>query len=346
MDGEIVERTVRATVREIEGSRWRGRRAKTVFFGGGTPTFLSAEQLTRILRAVVEVHPLVDGAEVSSEANPGTVDAEKFAAMREAGFNRLSIGAQSFQTGELLQLGRIHAASDVARAVGLARRAGFENLNLDMMFALPGQSERVWRSNLEIALSLRPEHLSLYCLTIEPNTRFYKYYHRGLIDLPDDEAQVRMYDLACALVRESGYEQYEISNFALPGRRCEHNLCYWHGEEYLAYGPGAVGCFDEGGVRTRYTDMKGPKRYCEAIEEGTELWCESEELDSATQAFERWMMGLRLNDGVEMKNLSLDGASVKSFKECGWLDETCGKLRLTGSGRHFCNEVTVGAWAG
>ena len=338
-----MERTVLATIAEIEASPWRGRPAKTVFFGGGTPTFLSAEQLNRILDAVFNAHPLVKGAEVTSEANPGTVDAEKFTAMRDAGFNRLSLGAQSFQNQELIQLGRVHQASDVARAVGMARKAGFDNINLDLMFALPGQSERTWRTNLETAFSLRPEHLSLYCLTIEPNTRFYRYYNRGLIDLPNDEAQVRMYDLACELAAESGYAQYEISNFAKPGCESRHNLCYWRCEEYLGYGPGAVGCYDSADVRTRYTNMKHPERYCSAIENSEELWCETETLDEATQAFERLMLGIRLNEGVASQGLRLDRQRLAKLIEKGWVYETGGKLKLSNLGRHWCSEVILQA---
>jgi oxygen-independent coproporphyrinogen-3 oxidase len=341
MDGEIVERTVAATEKEIAQSQWRGRPAKTVFFGGGTPTFLSSDQITRLLKAVLEAHPPIEGAEVTSEANPGTTDAGKFTAMRNAGFNRLSLGAQSFRAQDLIQLGRVHEASDIANAVGTARRAGFENLNLDLMFALPGQGERAWRENVETAVSLRPEHLSLYCLTIEPNTRFYKYAHRGMLDLPDDDAQVRMYDLACALAVEAGYRQYEISNFAKPGAESRHNLCYWRGEEYLAYGPGGVGCFGTGAGRRRYTVTKHPVRYCEAVESGTGLWCETEDLDPETLAFERLMLGIRLNDGVDLASVPVDRASLSQVQDLGWAEVEGENLKLTQAGRHFCSEVTA-----
>ncbi len=340
MDGEIVERTVRATVREISESPWRGRPAKTVFFGGGTPTFLSAGQIVAILRAVVESHPPVNGAEITSEANPGTADAEKFAAMRGAGFNRLSLGAQSFKASELLQLGRVHQASDIARAVGVARNAGFKNLNLDLMFALPGQCTRVWEENLSTAVSLKPEHLSLYCLTIEPNTRFYRYYHRGVLDLPDEDAQVAMYDQACFFAAQHGYEQYEISNFAKPGFQSEHNLCYWRGEEYIGYGPGAVGCVaSENGTRHRYTVTKHPVGYCDAVESGKGHFCEEEDLDAHDIAFEKVMMGIRLNDGLSLNGLVHDVHGLSKVVSRGWAEVDTDQVRLTGAGRHFCSEV-------
>jgi oxygen-independent coproporphyrinogen-3 oxidase len=340
LSGGVVDRTVDAMEREIRSSAWAGRPAKTVFFGGGTPTFLSAEQITRLLRAVLETHAPIEGAEVTSEANPGTADAEKFAAMRSAGFNRLSLGAQSFQSHDLIQLGRVHEASDVPRAVRIAREAGFDNLNLDLMFALPSQSERAWRQNLETAFSLKPEHLSLYCLTIEPNTRFHRYAHRGMLDLPGEDAQVAMYEDACTLAEQHGYDQYEISNFAKPGRESRHNLCYWRGEEYLGYGPGAVGCVTEepSSFRARYTVMKHPERYCDAIENGTPLWCDQETLGPDELDLERLMLGLRLNEGVDYQP---DPKARAAVENRGWLEPGPGPLRLTPQGRHFCSEVVA-----
>lgn len=339
MSGEIVERTVWAMRTEIERSPWRGRPAKTIFFGGGTPTFLPGDLLVGLLQAIMEVHSPIDGAEVTSEANPGTVDAEKFASMRAAGFNRISIGAQSFVSEELHRLGRIHEATDVGRAVRAARAAGFDNLNLDLMFALPGQSERGWRKNLELALTLDPDHLSIYCLTIEPNTRFHRLHRRGMLDLPGEDAQVAMYDESIARVEAAGFRQYEISNFARPGKECRHNLSTWRGEEYLAYGPGAVGCFvSSPDARTRYTNMKHPERYCEAVEGGESLWCEQEDLGEREMRLERLMLGLRLAEGVEA---DVDAREAARLRRRGWLEAEDGRLRLTPAGRHFCSEVTA-----
>lgn len=337
MSGDVVERTVAATIMETERSPWRGRPAKTVFFGGGTPTFLSESQICRLLEAVLTAHPLVEGGEVTSEANPGTVDMPKFAAMRAAGFNRISLGAQSFAAADLLRLGRVHDADHIARAVGAARQAGFDNLNLDLMFGLPGQSARGWRSNLATALSLHPDHLSLYGLTIEPNTRYYRLHLRGMLDLPDDDTVVEMYDEAVAATAEAGLPQYEISNF---GRPCQHNLCYWRGEEYLAYGPGAVGCVREGGHRRRYTNMKHPERYCQAVTEEARLWCDEETLDGPTQDFERLMLGLRLNEGVA-SDVPHDADGRAKMVAQGWLEDNEKVLRLTPKGRHWCSTVTA-----
>jgi oxygen-independent coproporphyrinogen-3 oxidase len=335
MEGEIMERTTRAMVEEIRQSPWRGRPAKTIFFGGGTPTFLAEGQLVRILEAVMEVHPPVEGAEITSEANPGTVDIPKFAAMRRAGFNRISLGAQSFQDGDLLALGRVHRSGEIERAVGAAREAGFDNVNLDLMFALPNQSLHAWRRNLDRALALDAEHLSLYCLTIEPNTAFYKKHLRGQLVLPDDEQQVAMYDECMERMSAAGYHQYEISNFAKPGRECRHNLCYWYGEEYAGYGPGAVGMVEN----TRFTNLKHPEGYCAAVEAGKPLAFEREALDEDTRRLERLMLGLRLNEGVTAEGI--DARNIERVAARGWIERADDRLRLTPAGRHFCSEATL-----
>lgn len=342
MTGEIMERTVRAIEREIAESPWRGRPAKTIFFGGGTPTFLSADQITRLLSAVLEAHPPDGEIEITSEGNPGTVDWPKFNAMREAGFNRLSLGAQSFAQDDLVRLGRVHHVSDIARAVGEARRAGFDNLNLDLMFALPGQATAAWQHNLETALALEPEHLSLYCLTVEPNTRYYRYHLRGTLDLPDDERQAEMYEQAVEMCAAHGLEQYEISNFARPGRDCQHNLCYWRAEEYVAYGPGAVGAVDdESGVRQRWTGMKHPERFCEAIESGADHRIERESLDDETLRTERIMLGLRLNSGLPISDLALNTGDLNKLERRGWITQEADCILLTSEGRLFHTEVAA-----
>ena len=334
LDPDIMARTTAAIRQEIESSPFAGRSARTIFFGGGTPTYLAAEQLTGLLETVMAVHPPIDDCEITSEANPGTVDASKFAAMREAGFNRISLGAQSFDNGDLIRLERVHQADEIDRAVASAREAGFRNLNLDLMFALPQQSRRAWATNLEKALSLEPDHISLYCLTIEPNTAFYKRHLRGQLQLPDEDAQVEMYDECVSRTAESGFHQYEISNFAQPGKECKHNLEYWHNREYAGYGPGAVGRV--GNVRT--TMLKHPKLYCEAVEAGQRPLLESEPLDEPTLRFEQIMLGLRLNDGIDPNLAAPRGRS--RMEDRGWIS-VGDRLTLTAEGRHFCSEVAL-----
>lgn len=352
MSGDIMERTTAATIAEIERSPDRGRPAKTIFFGGGTPTFLEESQLLRILEAVIRAHPPVDGCEITSESNPGTADANKYTAMRRSGFNRISLGAQSFLDEDLIRLERVHKAGEIGRAVELAREAGFDNLNLDLMFALPHQSLRAWRQNLDTALALQPEHLSLYCLTIEPNTTFYKKHLKGQLDLPDDDSQVAMYEECLDRMEAEGYRQYEISNFARPGLECRHNLCYWYGEEYAGYGPGAVGYLrstpgpgvsDSGGpaVLTRYTNLKHPERYCAAVEAEEPIAFESEVLDDDTRRTERIMLGLRLNDGLDTTSLSLKQGAIDELLSKNWVEQSGSRVQLTRLGRHFCSEVAL-----
>lgn len=337
MTGEIMDRTAAAIRKQILDSPHRGRPAKTIFFGGGTPTFLPTSLLLPIFEAVLEVHPPLPGAEITSEANPGTADAEKFSAMRKAGFNRLSLGAQSFVDEELIRLERVHKASEINRAVGLARAAGFDNLNLDLMFSLPGQSQFVWERNLRKAISLAPEHLSLYCLTLEENTKFYKRHLKGELNLPEDDEQVAMYETACALATEHGYEQYEISNFAKPHLECTHNLCYWRCEEYAGYGPGAVGRVGT----LRSTTLKHPERYCEAVESGLSLGCEEELVDDDLMRMERVMLGLRLSEGLPVEGLALPDGAVSRLRSKGWIEPQVDRLKLTPAGRHWCSEAAL-----
>ncbi len=340
MDGPIVERTTAAIARDIRNSPWAGRPAKTIFFGGGTPTFLHEDALVGLLEAVMEVHPPVEGCEITSEANPGTVDASKFHAMKRGGFNRVSLGAQSFLDSDLITLGRVHRDGEIERAVAAAREAGFDNLNLDLMFALPNQSRHAWRANLDRALALGPEHISLYCLTIEPGTAFYKQNLRGQITQPDDEAQTEMYEDCLRRTAEAGFVPYEISNFALPGYECRHNLEYWTGAEYAAYGPGAVGMVRESsGAATRYTNLKHPDRYSAKVEGGERPAYDVEPLTEEELRTERIMLGLRLHQGIREQNL--DPRAVRLLESRGWLEEADDRLRLTPAGRHFHTEAAA-----
>jgi oxygen-independent coproporphyrinogen-3 oxidase len=342
MEGQIIPRTVNAIIAEIERSPWRGIPAKTIFFGGGTPTFLETSDLIRILDTAAAVHPPIPNAEITSEANPGTVDASKFAAMREAGFNRISLGAQSFFDHDLVALGRIHRSGHIEMAIAAARSAGFDNINIDLMFALPSQSLRAWSANLERAAALETDHLSLYCLTLEPNTPFYKENLKGHLILPNEESQVEMYEMAVDRAQSAGFAQYEISNFAKPGRECAHNLCYWHNEFYPGYGPGAVGFMpDSNGQPRRYTNIKHPERYSAAAEQDIKFYFEEEMLSEENMRFERIMLGVRLNEGLVVEGCYLDPAKVEVLIKRGWIRIDGPRLRLTEVGRNFCSEATL-----
>jgi oxygen-independent coproporphyrinogen-3 oxidase len=336
-----VPQTVDAIEAEILCSPLAGVPAKTIFFGGGTPTFIPAPDQVRLLDAVRHIHAPMPDAEITTEANPGTVDAGKFAALRRAGFNRVSLGAQSFVDEDLVRLERVHAAAEIPRAVAAARQAGFENLNIDLMFGLPHQSRVAWNRNLTAALDLQTEHLSLYCLTIEPNTAFFKRHLRGQIELPDEETQVQMYEDCLDRMTAHGYRAYEISNFARPGCECQHNLAYWRHEDYAAYGPGAVACLTEpDGARVRTTNVKHPRAYVERVAEGTPgAAAEREILTPEAQRLEQLMLGLRLEEGLIPPPIAAD--ALHEMRRRAWVTVEGTRIRLTRQGRHFASEVAL-----
>ncbi len=341
MTGEILEKTTESICKQILQSPWKGRAAKNIFFGGGTPTFLESKQLERILQATLKTHPPQLSIEITSEANPGTVDIPKFNAMHQMGFNRISLGAQSFHQQDLIRLGRVHQSYEIGRAVESARKAGFDNINLDLMFGLPDQPIQAWKQNLKTALFLDPEHLSLYGLTLEPNTRFYKLHSKGMLEVPDDAIQAEMYQKTLEITQDAGYFQYEISNFSKPNFQCQHNLCYWKAEEYIGYGPGAVGCTIINGARVRYTNLKHPKHYIEAIENYSNLWCETEILTGEMLRTEHIMLGLRLNQGLPLENLNLEPKKIETLIEKGWIHLENEKIKLSDQGKLFCNNVIL-----
>ncbi len=223
-----------------ELERWKGalagRRIATVFFGGGTPTLVDAGYIGETLARARAIAPFAPDAEITLEGNPGTLTPDKLAAYRRWGVNRLSLGAQSFDDGLLKSLGRIHTAAQISEAVGMAREAGFDNLNLDLMYALPGQSMGQWRDTLDAAVALGVEHISAYSLIVEEGTPMAARVSRGEAALPDDEAVNAMQREAVARLARAGYGRYEISNYAKPGRECRHNMVYWHRGDYLGLG--------------------------------------------------------------------------------------------------------------
>ncbi len=226
-----------------DAALWRdavaGRRVDTVFFGGGTPSLNPVQEMAKILRGMQEAFQVAPAAEVALEANPGSITAEYLRGLREIGFNRLSIGIQSFDDEELVMLDRIHTGDDARTAFAAARDAGFDNVNLDLIYGLSEQPLAAWQRNLEEALALAPEHLSLYALTVEDGTPLARDVERGRTQAPDPDMQAEHYEWTQDRLARAGYEHYEISNWARPGRRCKHNLVYWENREYLGLGAGA-----------------------------------------------------------------------------------------------------------
>ncbi len=317
----------------------------SVFVGGGTPTVLPRRLLAQLLGACREAFDITEDAEITSEANPGTADASLFAALREMGVNRLSMGVQSLDEAELRWLGRIHGADEAVTAYRAARRAGFENINLDFMFGLPGQSIATWQRTLDRAINLGPEHVSLYGLTVEHGTPLYDLVRRGLQAPPDDDRAADFYLLAADRLAAAGYEQYEISNWSRPGRSCRHNLVYWHHAPYLGFGAGAHSFAGD----RRWWNVRPVPEYIQRVSSGASPERGSEQIGRATAMGEFMMLGLRLvQEGVtdaafrSRFDASLEevfGDEIDRLVSRGLLERLSDRLRLTGGGRLLGNQV-------
>jgi oxygen-independent coproporphyrinogen III oxidase len=238
-------------------------KVQTIFFGGGTPSLLTANHYESILQTIEQFFNIATGAEISLEANPGTCSFDYLKNLRSLGFNRISFGVQSANPDELHLLERIHSYRDVVESVKWSRQAGFDNINLDLIYGLPEQSLSRWENTLKLVLGLHPEHLSLYALTLEHGTPFGRWASRGLLPIPDPDLAAEMYELAGETLPEAGYEQYEISNWSQSGRQCRHNLQYWRNLSYLGLGAGAHGY--AGGYR--YSNVLRIKTYTQRLEE-------------------------------------------------------------------------------
>jgi oxygen-independent coproporphyrinogen-3 oxidase len=270
-----------------------GRKIHTVFIGGGTPSLISAAGLDRLMSDLRTLLPLDLDAEITMEANPGTFEAEKFKAFRASGINRLSIGIQSFNSRHLQALGRIHDAEEAIRAVGIAQ-ANFDNFNLDLMYALPGQTLAEAQADIDMALSFAPPHLSLYHLTMEPNTVFAKYPP----ELPGDDESADIQDMIAERTAAAGYEHYEVSAYAKPGHRARHNLNYWKFGDYLGIGAGAHSKLSFPHRVLRQARYKQPASFMEAAGKGNAV-AEEHELARADLGFEFMLNALRLTEGFD-----------------------------------------------
>lgn len=271
-----------------------GRKVYTVFIGGGTPSLMSADGLDRLLSDVRTLLPLDSEAEITMEANPGTFEAEKFRSYRQSGINRLSIGIQSFNSRHLSALGRIHNGEEARRAVEIAQTY-FDNFNLDLMFALPGQTLDEVRQDVETAIALMPPHLSLYHLTLEPNTYFAKFPPA----IPDDDLSAEMQDTIHEHMADAGYGNYEVSAYAQPGRASRHNLNYWNFGDYLGIGAGAHSKISFPHRIVRQARYKQPKTYMDAVVQGNAAQ-ESYEIQPAELGFEFMLNALRLQQGIKV----------------------------------------------
>ena len=272
---------------------------KSIYFGGGTPSYFPVESLIEILKFVT-THFLVPAkAEVTVELNPGTVNIEYLIHLHEAGFNRLSIGLQATQNDLLRKIGRIHSAHEFFNLYELARETGFNNIGVDLIFGLPGQTISQWQDTLQTVIDLGPEHISTYNLQLEPNTSLFQQVARNEIQLPNEEIVAQMMELTISLLNENGYEQYEISNFAKPGYSSVHNNNYWVGNDYLGFGAGATSTR----LGQRWMNIKDPQIYITNLEKGHSVVDQREIIDQHTAGIEAVMLGLRLRSGVNLRGL-------------------------------------------
>jgi len=337
---------VEALLRDLqsEAEFAAGRPLRSVFIGGGTPSLFSGAAVRRLLdgiRAELECSPHL---EITLEANPGAAEAERFEAYAATGVNRLSIGVQSFRDAQLRALGRVHGADEAFTAVAHARRAGFANINIDLMYGLPGDEPDASCGDLETALGLGPTHLSWYQLTLEPNTAF----HRRPPELPDDDTIARVEERGRAVLAANGYERYEVSAYARPGFRCAHNLNYWEFGDYLGIGAGAHGKLTlprEGRIERR-AKARNPRTYM--LQAGTAAAVSVERIESASQLVLEFMLNaLRLPDGISLaayrdrtgQPVELIEAPLAEAVRRGWMVPDASQLRATPAGLETLNAV-------
>jgi len=345
--GEIPEQAyVDALLRDLEEELPRawGRLVRTVFFGGGTPSLFSPAAIERLLAGLRTRLPFVPDAEITLEANPGTVDVERFRGFRAAGINRLSIGVQSFAPDKLQALGRIHGRDEALRAADSARAAGFDNFNLDLMYGLPGQDLAQALADIRAAIALKPTHLSAYQLTLEPNTLF----HARPPQLPDDDATWAMQEAIEHELAGAGFRQYEVSAYAQPGFECRHNLNYWRFGDYLGIGAGAHGKLSQPDGIVRRWKVKQPKEYLAHAGSAHALGGE-QHVTAAEAPFEFMLNALRLTDGftptlfAERSGLPLSvvHATLEVAQSKGLLGVDAERIRPTPHGQRFLNDLQM-----
>lgn len=304
---------------------------ETVFFGGGTPSILEGKEICRIMEQLQKYANLSETAEISIEANPGTVTEEKLIQWKTAGINRISFGLQSADNEELKKLGRIHTWEEFEKNYEIARACGFKNINVDLMSALPGQTLQTWKKTMECVVALKPEHISAYSLIIEEGTPFYEAYIDHPELLPSEEEERNMYYETKHFLASKGYERYEISNYAQPGYECRHNLSYWERTDYLGLGLGAASLL--GNIRkSNQTELS---EYLKGNFKG-----ETEVLDDIAAMEEYFFLGLRKMDGIDwtVYRSHYENVVEKLIRE-GLLEEKNGKIRLTELGIDVSNQV-------
>jgi putative oxygen-independent coproporphyrinogen III oxidase len=342
-------RFLRAFLRELQ--HWAalapGRMVTSIFFGGGTPSLMSADTVGAVIDTIGKLWAVEPGAEITLEANPSSVEAARFRGYRAAGVNRVSLGVQSLDDTQLRALGRLHTSAEARAAIGVAAGT-FERFSFDLIYARPGQAIDAWRAELGQALELAGKHLSLYQLTIEQGTPFAALHARGKLVVPDGEAASTLYEVTQEMTEQAGLPAYEISNHAVPGEESRHNLTYWRYGEYAGIGPGAHGRVVMDGMRRATSTERGPERWAALVEAGAHGIIEDVALGRAEEADEALLMGLRLTEGIDLSRLAartglhLGNRAVDDLTELGLVERLgASRLRATASGRMVLNEIVL-----
>ena len=319
---------------------------QTIFIGGGTPSILSADTLTQLFTDIHQHFRITSDAEITVECNPGTVDTEKLSVMQDNGVNRLSFGLQAMQDEILKQLGRIHTVAEFLQSYRLARDAGFENINIDLIFALPEQTMDVWQRTLNEVITLEPDHISAYNLVMEETTPFYESWQAGELHLPTEDTEADMFQYTIETLTMHGYEHYEICNFAKPNRHARHNLVYWDNQSCIGLGAGAWGYVN--GVR--YSNIRGIAPYIKQFSDRNKPIANTERLTGHAEKAETLMLALRKREGISLEayqdrfgeEIEVAFRSiVKKWMDLGLLERTATHLRLTARGLFLANEVFI-----
>ena len=348
---ETMEQFLRALENEIATYAKKysgGETFETIFFGGGTPSLLPPAVLGRLIEALHREYRIEPEAEITVETNPGTVDLAKLRAYRKLGVNRLSIGIQSFHEDELKFLSRIHTSDEARRCVGDAHEAGFENISADLIFSLPHQTPERWRMNVEQALELRPTHLSAYSLIVEEHTPLFAMVKEGSVSTLPEETDSQMYEETIAMMTESGFHHYEVSNYARPGYECRHNKNYWNHSNYLSFGPSAHSFWKDGPTEgRRWWNVRSIAQYCENVTGGTLPVSGSEILDRAKMFNEAIFLGLRTGElnvemlrrvyGVDLLSTKRDALTEFSLEGLLQIDDR--RVTLTRKGFLVCDAI-------
>lgn len=340
-DEETKDRYIEALLKEIRAAEHtEDYEIVSVFIGGGTPSALKAEAIASIMRTLQEQFFFCEDAEVTIEANPGTVDLEKLTIYRNVGINRLSLGLQSTDAEELKLLGRIHSYEEFLKSYEWAREAGFSNINIDLMFAIPGQTGEAWRQHLYQVAELNPEHISAYSLIIEEGTPFAEQN----LDLPDEDTEYQMYEDTAEILERYGYRQYEISNYAKQGYMCRHNAGYWQRREYLGFGLGASSLYRG----MRFSNTRRMQEYLKESRNPDQIRKDVTVLSRNERIEEFMFLGLRMAEGISEKKfeenfdvrlIDVYGDILQKYEETGFMEHIETKWRLTRKGIHVSNHI-------